>query len=62
MNVFNRIFALLIIVSFLSGRAVPGEVDTRYCIPFFDRFCWYMPERFLKPLRCGFDFSEVFCI
>ncbi|XP_069103875.1 sodium-dependent multivitamin transporter-like [Argopecten irradians] len=51
-------FILGTIVSVLSGRPNPSEVDVKYLLPFFDYCFPCLPERLKNVLHCGADFGK----
>ncbi|XP_069104737.1 sodium-dependent multivitamin transporter-like [Argopecten irradians] len=46
------------IVSLLTGRPDPSEVDVKYMLPFFDYCCPWLPEKVRKSLYCGAKFEK----
>ncbi|XP_033761204.1 sodium-dependent multivitamin transporter-like [Pecten maximus] len=46
------------IVSILTGRPDPSEVDVKYMLPFFDYYVPCLPERLRKILHCGAVFKK----
>ncbi|XP_046352866.2 sodium-coupled monocarboxylate transporter 1-like [Haliotis rufescens] len=43
------------VVSLITGPRRPGSIDPRLLCPLFDRLFPCMPEKILRPLRCGVD-------
>ncbi|XP_050390983.1 sodium-coupled monocarboxylate transporter 1 isoform X2 [Patella vulgata] len=48
-----------LIVSFITGATKPESLDPTLICPFFDIVFPCLPEKILKPLRFGIDFSHV---
>ncbi|XP_021355758.1 uncharacterized protein LOC110451862 [Mizuhopecten yessoensis] len=46
------------VVSVLTGRPDPADVDVRYILPFFDYCCPCLPQRVRKMLYGGVRFEE----
>lgn len=44
------------IVSLITGKNKPGDVDTRLMIPVFTRACPCLPKKFHKCCECGYIF------
>ena len=42
-----------------SGHNIPSNSDPRLFCPIFDVIFPYLPEKILKPLRFGVDYSKV---
>ncbi|XP_060075307.1 sodium-coupled monocarboxylate transporter 1-like isoform X1 [Ylistrum balloti] len=48
-----------LIVSFATGRTDPKSLDPKLMCPLFDTLMPFLPEKILKPLRFGVDYSKM---
>ncbi|XP_053401256.1 sodium-dependent multivitamin transporter-like isoform X2 [Mercenaria mercenaria] len=46
------------IISFCTGANRPRTNDYKYFIPVFDHLFWYLPQTWLKILRCGVKYQH----